>query len=275
MNASNISLFIGTPRVVLKILNLFEKETASAKILLLELNPERLGDNATWHKVLEGHDVFFSYYAEPSPFIQRFTRTSFVDLWKRLTSREKADTFDVDAVRAAIRATLPTRDMAVAKPPIGTSLQYYADKDGFTGKDNPLEVQAVRDIQKCCEARGILLTVLVMPQWYGQLNLSEQDLSNPPANDYIALLQELKAKANCDVIVCDDITKITTEGTDADYFHDYGHMTAKGAEVYTNWLVERMFESPKIAGVLNRRAQESETENAELKMAQPRSDSVR
>jgi hypothetical protein len=140
------------------------------------------------------------------------------------------------------RDKLPKRWTNISVPKAGDGL----------GTEHSEYFQAVDGIRSWCKERGVFLVVFVTPHWYGQLNLSQHDLEVPLANNYIALLQELKRQPDCEVFVCDDFTDITDEGTDEDYLFDYGHMTEKGAKVYTNWLIDRMLETPKVAEALNR-----------------------
>jgi len=92
--------------------------------------------------------------------------------------------------------------------------------------------------------------ICVAPQWYGQLNFTQQDIEKPTDEPYLALLRKLNERPDCTVIICRDFEEITNEGTDEDYLLDIGHMTRKGAIVYTNWLVDRLMETPKVAGRL-------------------------
>lgn len=256
----NIALVACQPTGILKLLTLFEKETSAAELLILELNPERLGVNQSYQRLFENtYSDFFSFYTNGFSF-PRDTIVSLIrkvkGVWKpkllQVNEIHNLGTVDDQRNRLPRDKNLPTRDIVVSKPKTGTSKLYYNTEVGFTGKDDPKEFQAVRDILQLCRKRSVVVVVVVTPQWYGQLNLSERDLKVSPINEYIALLQELKSQPDCEVIVCDEFTCITNDATDEDYLFDYGHMTDKGAMLYTNWLVEKLFESPKSSAVLTR-----------------------
>jgi hypothetical protein len=110
-------------------------------------------------------------------------------------------------------------------------------------------IASVHRIMDLCRSRKIFVVVVVTPEWYGQLNFTQKDLEIPTKDPYLSLLQDLNKRPDCSVIICRDFEEITNEGTDEDYLFDYGHMTRKGAILYTNWLVDRLIESPKTARV--------------------------
>ena len=98
--------------------------------------------------------------------------------------------------------------------------------------------------------------ICVLPQWYGQLHFTQNDLIVPTESPYLAFLQDLNKRPDCSVIICRDFEEITNEGTDEDYLFDYGHMTRKGAIVFTNWLADRLSEIPKAAQAIQQRQEQ-------------------
>ena len=111
-------------------------------------------------------------------------------------------------------------------------------------------IEDVNQILDLCRSRKIFVVVVVIPQWYGQLNFTQADLNNPTEDPYLSFLQEVNERPDCTVIICRDFEEITSEGTDEDYLMDYGHLTRKGAILYTNWLVDRLLEEPKTAELI-------------------------
>lgn len=113
-------------------------------------------------------------------------------------------------------------------------------------------VEDIYRLLDLCKNRDIFLVISVLPQWYGGLNVLQKDLENTSDDPYLTLLQDLNRQSNCTVVICRDFEEITNAGTDEDYLFDYGHMTRKGAVVYTNWLVDRLFDEPKTADLIHR-----------------------
>jgi hypothetical protein len=131
--------------------------------------------------------------------------------------------------------------------------------DDATNKESNLgedRIEVVYRLLNLCRSRKIFVVICITPEWYGQLNFSQKDLEIPTEEPYLLLLQELNERPDCRVIICRDFEEITNEGTDEDYLLDYGHMTRQGAIVYTNWLVDRLLDSPKTAGLVQ--SQEAE-----------------
>ncbi|MDR3233468.1 MAG: hypothetical protein LBT46_07385 [Planctomycetaceae bacterium] len=113
------------------------------------------------------------------------------------------------------------------------------------------QIAAVHGLMDLCRQRGIFVVICITPEWYGQLNLTQHNLQKTSDDRYIQLLQELNRRPDSSVIICRDFAEITNEGTDEDYLFDFGHMTEKGAKVYTNWLVDQLLKSPKTAEALH------------------------
>jgi hypothetical protein len=111
-------------------------------------------------------------------------------------------------------------------------------------------IEAVHRLMDLCRNQNIFVVVCVTPQWYGQLNFTQQDIEKPTDDVYLSLLKGLNERPDCAVIICRDFEEITNEGTDEDYLFDFGHMTRKGAILYTNWLIDRLQEIPKTAEVM-------------------------
>jgi hypothetical protein len=116
------------------------------------------------------------------------------------------------------------------------------------------QFDAVCRLVDLCRSRHIFVVICVPPQWYGQLNFTQKDLEQPTDEPYLVLLRELNERHDCTVIICRDFEEITNEGTDEDYLIDGGHMTRKGAIVYTNWLVDRLMAMPKAAEAMQERS---------------------
>ncbi|MDR3110489.1 MAG: hypothetical protein LBU65_12525 [Planctomycetaceae bacterium] len=251
MNVAKMMLLGGNVTEVHKLMQMFSEELSSAKVFFLELAPERLGLRNGAGYVRPALKRYCDWN-EKSDILFHPPRISVADLFKN----KKHITLEDRWLDPNDRARWKLDVDIVTIPPVGTSKEWCGKPDdvdnyhAYHGENDPQQFQAVHNILKLCRERAMFLVVFVTPQWYGQLNLSQHDLEIPPVNDYIALLQELKRQPNCEVVVCDDFTDITSEGTDADYLFDYGHMTEKGAKVYTNWLIERLLEKPKFTTVL-------------------------
>ena len=143
---------------------------------------------------------------------------------------------------AEARGNRDNLPLSVPTPRKGNEL-VYAEKH-FEAVDRLLEL---------CRDRKIFVVVCVLPQWYGMFNFTQKDLENPAEEPYLLLLQNLNERPDCSVIICRDFEEITNERTDKDYLIDYGHMTRKGAILYTNWLVDRLLEIPKAAEAIRQR----------------------
>lgn len=106
-----------------------------------------------------------------------------------------------------------------------------------------------RAIEELLE-QNFVVVLNITPFWSGLMDFTQDDLENPGEDEYLRLLSKWNRHPNCLVVICRDFKEITSEGKDEDYLFDYGHMTREGAILYTNWLVDRMLESPKTATIL-------------------------
>ena len=113
-------------------------------------------------------------------------------------------------------------------------------------------IKAVYRLLDLCHNRNVFVVVCVTPHWYGCLNFTQQDLEKETNEPYL-LLQDINKRSDCSVIIFRDFEEITNKGKDGDYLFDYGHMTKKSAKLYTNWLVDRLEETPKIADAMDLR----------------------
>jgi len=115
------------------------------------------------------------------------------------------------------------------------------------------QIEIIYRLLDLCRVRNIFVVVCMTPQWYGKLNITQEDLDNPTEMQFLLLLQDINQRSDCSVIICRDFEEITSEGADEDYLFDYGHMTKAGAIVYSNWLVDRLLETPKTAEAIRQR----------------------
>jgi hypothetical protein len=284
LTASKVSVSGTQASHMLRILENFPNETASAKWLFLELAPDRVGLNASRNNrntSLSSNRVFshsgkgrqgFSVYSLHDTILTNRVSLAFLHKsGKKSLAKDKTKLFarlsdeyywnDTGYRQSKLkeRLSLSSRAEQVkrARAKDGdVNMRQFTDTDKMAEivphKVDETEVQSVYDIAALCRERGIFFVICITPQWYGQLNFTQHDLQKPSDDRYIQLLQELNRRPDCSVIICRDFEEITNEGTDEDYLFDYGHMTETGAKVYTNWLVDQLLESPKTAEALHR-----------------------
>lgn len=116
---------------------------------------------------------------------------------------------------------------------------------------HPASEQMIRDLVAYCADRNIFVVLNNPPRWYGEPHaFPRPDTMNHSERRHLALMDELDRLPNCRVISARDFTEICPGEEDETLFFDKGHMTRKGATIYTNWLIDRMLEDPEIVAVL-------------------------
>jgi hypothetical protein len=275
-----ISLDASTVCDVLGILECYEQELSNTKILFLELAPARLRrEQESFLKEFFGNPFFNPYIQEKWTIasLQNFLSSSrysafaiirssviiykmhhtkhlehFQESWYRNEQSIKNESERVHMLRqplkqnaVKIRQLRKERGDALQGRPLSL---HPADSGKNTYKDG--HFVALDNLLKFCCERGIFVVVCVTPHWYGQL-FTQQDLEKPSQDRYIQLLQEIQKRPDCEVIICRDFEEITGEqDTDEQYLFDYGHMREEGAKVYSNWLIDRLMQSPKFKKAL-------------------------
>jgi phage terminase small subunit len=270
MSAAKIALGGARATDMLNILECFPDETQYANILFLELAPERLSyeDEKTRKQFFD--EMHGAENFDLPSWLGRFSMSYFACYVKEMT-RRKDQVHQPLADHSFERNWNEPKYAAdhVKKHP---SLQRRAERvrhnrENSITEDVPLlirvdsnhkeilrekhyetsQIEAVYRLVDLCRRRNIFVVICVTPNWYGVCNFTQQDIEEPTDNPYLSLLQKLNERHDCTVIICRDFEEITREGSDEDYLFDYGHMTRQGAIVYTNWLVDRLMATPKLA----------------------------
>jgi hypothetical protein len=266
MPSAKISLLGGSPADALDILECFPNECQHANIIFFELAPERLK-----HEQAPVRREFFDKIRGTkndtlTDFLRRSSMQYFIQICGKLCTNlfrslhqpkgtyvhydeicwndQRYQTHKAKKHHASLqRHAEQVRDIRETSLPSHLPLVTRSPWNVYEKS----QIEAVYRLLDLCRSRGIFVIGYITPQWYGQLNFTQKDIEQPTEDPYLALLQDLNKRLDCTVIVCRDFEEITHEGTDKDYLNDYGHMTRKGATVYTSWLADRLRETPKVA----------------------------
>jgi len=273
MPAAKISLGEGTPKDMLDILECYPEETRHVHTIFLELAPQILTvEQYPMRKQFFDNIRGVTNTGTLIGFLRRSSMQNFIELYskpfRRFVNRMRKQTrSDQPTVRAfeehwhaptvperveRVRIGLRQRAEQARKNRTHSIPEHLPLMVGLKSQDGKVpykesQIEALYQFLDLCRSRKIFVAMCITPEWYGQLNFTQEDLDNPTEDPYLSLLQEVNRRHDCSVIICRDFEEITDEGTDEDYLFDYGHMTLKGAMVYTNWLVNRLLEDPKYA----------------------------
>jgi hypothetical protein len=271
MPTAQLSVCGGTASDVLGILECYLDEYRFAHTVFLELAPGRL----TYEHPHRRKQFFDDVRGIESNgtllgFLQRCSMPYFVQLYrehkKSRRSQDNSDNLSTPFFEKYWDDPKFKADIEKDKPPLRQRAeQSRENRKNSIPEDQPLmlwtkgtgndtyranHIEALDRLMDLCRSRNIFVVVCITPEWYGQLNFTQNDIEKPTDDPYLSLLREINARPDCTVIVCRDFEEITDEGTDDDYLFDYGHMTREGATVYTNWLVDRLQETPKTAEMI-------------------------
>ncbi|MGL6227149.1 MAG: hypothetical protein ACRC10_11070 [Thermoguttaceae bacterium] len=103
----------------------------------------------------------------------------------------------------------------------------------------------VNNFLQYCEERSIFVVFNLPPKWHGT--------ERAYCDEYEAYFSELNSLPHCLVIRSPNFDIINDSVRDEECFIDHFHMTEYGAKVYTNWLVDQMLQSPKVAAHLEQK----------------------
>ena len=294
MSVAKISLSGGKTTEVLDILECYPNECQHANLIFLELAPARLtgGQNKERKRIFDEirgvkHSASLVDTLKRSSmpyFVRHFFRAQHSKQPRKqphkITNRHSPES--VTTIGVYERQWDEREKNKKKTKPIRISLQQFAEQTRKNREDSisktlpPMvkkaqyrnnHFKAVYRLLDLCKSRNVFVVVCVTPQWYGQLNFTQNDLEKPTQDEYLSLLQDLNRQPNCVVIVCRDFEEITDEGTDEDYLFDYGHMTRKGAILYTNWLADRLLETPKTAEAIRQRQMQKQIGEDEESLA--------
>ena len=266
MPAAKIALDGGSTKDMFDILECYPNECKYANIVFLEHAPERLKAEQRVERERFFDDIRgvrnFDMYSDilmrsSMPyFIQQKRKDMnpdgfdfFETIWDNPKYRARKEAEKIPLRQQAEQARENRKNSVTENLPL--MFRITESKDRATYRQEQFE--AVHRLLDLCRNRNVFVVVCITPQWYGQLNFTQHDLEIPTEEPYLLLLQDINKRPDCSVIICRDFEEITDEGTDEDYLFDYGHMTRQGAIVYTNWLADRLEETPKIADAIRQR----------------------
>ncbi|MDR0327249.1 MAG: hypothetical protein LBI05_03025 [Planctomycetaceae bacterium] len=262
MPAAKVTLSGGKNTDALDICECYPQECQHAKMLFLELAPQRLDTGSGVEKRRRFFDKIrgvkksdlFAEYRERSS-LSYFIQSCRDRLEQKNINESSLRYFESRWDNSKFAASKETKRIALRQ----RAEQARTDRANLIFKPQSLvvrrteeqydeqQIASVYRLLDLCRSRNIFVVICITPEWYGQLNFSQKDLDIPTDEPYLSLLQKLNKRPDCTVIICRDFEEITTEGTDEDYLFDYGHMTRQGAILYTNWLVDQLLGSPKTA----------------------------
>lgn len=129
----------------------------------------------------------------------------------------------------------------------------------ISAQSDPILIQCVWDLVQYCQERGVFL-VLHRTPFIADYNLYPHGYLDPtdPTSivsecdrTFFQLQEQLKKTPGVLALDCPSFHSIGCDDEESTLFFDRVHMTRKGAEIYTNWLCDRMLESPQIRQILD------------------------